>query len=449
MSGPVEPHVTTDIRKRLQEAGIQYVRILWCDHAGLIRGKAAHVSTLGPDFDGVGIAAAQQALPVMFDAIAPDSGLGPVGEARLMPDWTTLKILPYASSQAQAIGDMIVDGLPWDQCPREYLRTQLRRMEAEGLRAFAAFENEFFLIRRTAGGYEPADTTVYAATASMNEHQGFIHDLTEALRAQDLQPEFYYPESAPGQQEVSVRYAGAAEAADNQITYRETVRGVARRHGLVASFLPKIYEHAAGSGCHLNLSLWRGDRNVMGDAGHATGISTPARHFIAGVMAHLHGLAALTIPAHNSYRRIRPRFWAGAYRAWGYHNREAAIRVSRGKNGATRFELKTCDATANPYLALGGLLAAGLDGLRRELDLPSEVAEDPDAMMDAERERNRVDLLPQSLEQALDAFERDTVLRDSFGPARTRAYLAVKRMEWEALRNLSLADEVRMLAERY
>jgi len=449
VSGPVESHVAVDIRKRLREAGIQYVRILWCDHAGLIRGKAAHVNTLGPDFDGVGIAAAQQALPVMFDTIAPDSGLGPVGEVRLMPDWTTLKILPYASSQAQAVGDMIVAGRPWEQCPREYLRTQLRRVEDEGLRAFAAFENEFFLLRRTPAGYEAADTTVYAATGSMNEHQEFVQDLTEALEAQDLQPEFYYPESAPGQQEVSVRYAGAAEAADNQITYRETVRGVARRHGLVASFLPKIYAHAAGSGCHLNLSLWRGDRNMMGDADHATGISTLARHFIAGVLAHLHGLAALTIPAHNSYRRIRPRFWAGAYRAWGYDNREAAIRVSRGTNGATRFELKTCDGTANPYLALGGVLAAGLDGLRRELDLPSEVAEDPEAMTEAERESDRVDLLPQNLEQALDAFEQDTILRGSLGPARARAYVAVKRMEWEALRSISLADEVRMLAERY
>ncbi|MDX2005417.1 MAG: glutamine synthetase family protein [Meiothermus sp.] len=435
-------------REELEKSGVQWVRVLWCDHANLIRAKAVHVSML-EGFEGIGISAAQQALPVMFDAVAPGAGLGPVGDSLLAPDWSTLKPLPFAPAQAQVIGDMRWEGGPWEYCPREYLRGQMARLKARGLEAFAAFENEFFLLQRTEAGYVPADRTVYAQTQAMNQQQAFVGDFTEALIAQGLRPEFYYPESAPGQVELSVRYAGALEAADNQIAYRETARGVAARHGVVASFLPKVVDGAAGSGCHLNLSLWEAGRNVTPDPAHPTGLSESARAFIAGVLAHLPALCALTIPSRNSYRRILPHYWAGAYRAWGSANREAAVRVSRGQGGAGRFELKTADASANPYLALGGLIAAGLDGLEHCLELPPEATQDPALLSQAEREAAGIDVLPQSLEEALGHLRRDPVLLDSLGPARAQAYLAVKHMEWEALKGLSLDEEVRMLAERY
>ena len=433
--------------ERLDAAGVRWGRIGWCDHAGVIRAKAAHRRLLDDGLpDGVGMTVAQQALPVMFDAVAPDSGLGPVGEARLIPDWSTLAVLPWAPGHAQAMGDMVVDGDAWELCPREYLRAQLRHLADAGFTARAAFENEFFLLRRTPTGFVSADDTVYAATGSMNVHQAFIAELTAALEALGLEPEFYYPESAPGQQEISIRHAEPLAAADRQITYREAVHGVAARHGYVASFLPKVHESVAGSGCHLNVSLWRAGASVMADACHPTGLSETARRFIAGVLDHVRGLAAITVPSGNSYRRLQPHFWAGAFAVWGYDNREAAIRVTRG---ATRFELKTCDATSNPYLALGALIAAGLDGVRRGLELPRDVAVDPGHYSDDERRRRGIAPLPRSLGEALEALAADKMLCESLGSARARAYLAVKRMEWEALRDLSLADEVAMLAERY
>jgi len=438
------------LREKLEQAGVEWVRILWCDHANLIRGKAAHVSLLADGLpQGVGISAAQQALPVMYDAVAKNSGLGPVGETQLVPDWTTLKLLPYAPGQAQVMGDMRVEGRAWEYCPREYLREQVAALAEAGLSANAAFENEFFLLRLTEEGYRPADRSVFAATGAMNLQQGFLRELTQALLAQGLQPEFYYPESGPGQQELSIRYSDALGAADQQIVYRETVRGVASRHGLVASFLPKVFENAAGSGCHLNLSLWRGEENALGDPAHPTGLSPTGQHFLAGVLAHLPGLAALTIPTPNSFRRIRPHFWAGAFRAWGYANREAALRVTRGPAGATRFELKASDASANPYLALGAVLAAGLDGLKRELPLPPEVAVDPGSLSPQEQKQLGIDPLPSSLAQALEALKEDAVLLESLGLTRARAYIAVKEMEWEALKDLSLEEEVNLLAERY
>lgn len=291
--------------------------------------------------------------------------------------------------------------------------------------------------KNAAGILAPADDTVFCATGSMNLHRAFINNLTNALIAQGIEVEGYYPESGPGQQEVNIRYAEAARAADRQIVFRETARGVAMQHGLIASFLPKILEDRAGSGCHLNFSLWRHNQNISGDPQQASGISPEAGAFISGVLDHLPALAALTIPSKTSYRRIRPHFWAGAFRAWGHQNREAAVRVCKNKAGteANRFELKTVDATANPYVALGAFIAAGLDGLRRNLTLPEEVDLDPGLIPEDQRKAKGIDLLPQSLGQALDALGKDNVLLEAIGERLAVSYQAVRRYEWDNLKD--------------
>ncbi|MEJ2165986.1 MAG: glutamine synthetase family protein [Desulfobacterales bacterium] len=443
------------LKKALRHAGIQFVRLLWCDNANVIRAKAAHVDYLEDTIDnGIGMTTAQMALPVMYDSVVAETGLGPVGEVRLMPDWSTLAFPPYAAGHAQVLSDMVVSetGKVWEHCPRGFLRRQTRRLAAQGLTLKAVFENEFFLLQRNADGIlTPADDTVFSATGAMNLHRAFISDLTAALIAQGLEVESYYPESGPGQQEVNIRYAEAARAADRQIVYRETVRGVATQHGLIASFLPKILEDKAGSGCHLNFSLWRDDRNISGDPQQATGISPEAGAFISGVLDHLPALAAVTIPSKTSYRRIRPHFWAGAFRAWGHQNREAAVRVCKNKAGteANRFEFKTADATANPYLTLGAFIAAGLDGMQRNLVLPEEVAVDPGLIPEEQRRAKGIDLLPQNLGQALDALGRDDVLLEALGEQLAGSYMAVRRNEWNNLKDLSLEEEVALLAERY
>jgi glutamine synthetase len=433
----------------LKRAGVEYVRLLWCDNANVIRAKAANVNMLRDGFEGIPMTVAQMALPVMFDAVAPDGGLGPVGEVRLEPDWSTLKILPYANGHAQVIANMIDGEKPWLHCPRDFLRKQINRLREHDLEIKAAFENEFFLLRKFGDAYEAADKTVYAMTSSMNEHREFILEFSHALESQGLQPEYYYPESGPGQQELSIRYSDALGAADNQIVFRETARGIAGKYGLVASFLPKIYDNAAGSGCHINLSLWQDDKNITGDSKDKTGLSKLGKYFIAGVLHHLPALTALTLSTKNSFRRVRPHFWAGAFTAWGYDNREAAVRVSRHKGSATRFELKAADASSNPYLALGAMLAAGLDGLEKKLELPNEVTIDPGLMNETERKANHVHALPASLGEALEALKKNQTLLNALGNERVRTYLAVKNMEWGALKDITLEDEVKMLAERY
>ena len=420
-----------DLKQKLKDAGIKFVRILWCDNANVIRAKAAHVNYLEDYIDnGVGITMAQMALPVMYDSVVAETGLGPIGEIRLMPDWSTLTFLPYAPGQAQVLSDMVISetGNVWEHCPRGFLGRQIQELEKHGLSLKVVFENEFYLLRKTAeGNLVPSDDTVFSATGSMNIHCELINALADALISQGLEVEGYYPESGPGQQEVNIRYAEAAQAADRQIIYRETVRGVATRHGLIASFLPKLFEDKAGSGCHLNFSLWRNAENISGDDQQATGISLEAGAFISGILDHLPALTAVTIPSKTSYRRIRPNFWAVAFISWGHQNREAAVRVSKNKAGtrASRFELKTVDATANPFMALGAFIAAGLDGLRRDLTLPEEVSMDPALMSEDQRKTRGIDLLPQNLGAAIAALRNDNVLQNAMGPDLARSYIAV------------------------
>ncbi len=434
----------------LRIQNIQFVRVVWCDNGNIIRGKAIHRDALADQpVVGVGLSAAQQAVPVMVDAVAPGSGLGPVGEVWLVPDWSTLQPLPYAPGQARVLGDMVSQGQPWPWCTRQFLRRMIYQAGEMGVTIQAAFEPEFYLLKGDTGGVTPADLTPFAATLAMDLHCEVINAIAAALSAQGLKIEQYYPESGPGQQEISVRYTEALAAADQHVVYRETVKAIARRHGLMASFVPKLFEHAAGSGCHLHLSLWQGDRNITGNGQGE--LSTLAAHFIAGVLHHLPALMALTTPSPNSYRRLQPQSWSGAYRAWGMDNREAALRVPSNATlpSPTHVELKTVDGAANPYLALGGVIAAGLDGLRRQRPLRNPAIVDPATLSAEERASRGMERLPTSLEEALTALEQDTVLRAALGQPLATTIEAVRLAEWQAMKDFTLEEEVALLLERY
>ncbi|MEB3355654.1 MAG: glutamine synthetase family protein [Synechococcales bacterium] len=434
------------------DQGIQFVRVLWCDNANVIRGKAFHTHFLQEhEEQGVSLSVAQQAVPVMYDAVVPNSGLGPVGEAWLVPDWTTLNPLPYSPGHARVIGDIFYNGELWSCCPRVFLRRMIAAAEDLDLDIVAAFENEFYLLRSIGDEIVPVDRTVFAATLSMDENLAVINAIAQALIQQNIPVERYYPESGPGQHEISIRYTRALEAADRQIAFRETVRGVALRHGLRASFLPKIFPNAAGSGCHLHLSLWRDTRSLMADPSRPGQLSATAQAFMAGVLHHLPALMALTTPSVNSYRRIQPHCWSGAFRCWGMDNREAAIRVPTQPSSPspTHLEFKTVDASANPYLALGAVIAAGLDGLRQRRPLPPPVTVDPGRLPAEERKARGIVRLPENLGDAIAHLAKDEVLLEALGPDLARAYLAVKQSEWEEMRGLDLDKEVRVLIERY
>lgn len=442
-----------EVRAAIRSRGIRYVRFIWCDNAGLIRAKAVHTAFLEDYLEGagVGIAAAQQALPVMYDALASGSGLTPAGEVHMRADWSTFTPLPYAPGHARVLTDIYAGDEPWPHCPRSFLRRMIEQAGRRGWRIMAAFENEFYLLRREGDQVVPADSTVFAQTVALDAAAAVLEELTTALEAQGVVPEMIYAESGPGQFEMPIRYAEALRAADNQIVFRETVRAVAHRHGLIASFVPKIFPDKAGSGAHLHFSLWRGDRNWTADPRRPEMLSAEARAFVAGILRHLPALMAFTTPSPNSYKRIRPRFWSGAFTCWGYGNREAAVRVPQPPAGRpiTHIELKTVDPSCNPYLALGAVIAAGLDGLEKGLDPAEPIQMDPADLSEEEQAVRGIRPLPASLGEAIAALEQDEVLLQALGSELARSYLAVRRAEWEAMKDLPHEEEVRILLERY
>jgi glutamine synthetase len=435
--------------RALRGAHVRFVRVITCSTANVIRGKAVNIDSFEDVLDhGVGVTAALPALPVMYDAVVEGTGLGPVGEIRLVPDWDTFQVIPYAPGHAQVIGDLMLEGQPWPLDPRHFLKRMVANGSEAGLEILAGYELEFYLLDASS---RSADDTVFAATLGMDVAHRVIDEIVEALAAQGIVVQQFYPEAGPGQHELPLAPADPLTTADRMLYARQTVHAVARQAGFKAVLLPKVFEHAAGSGAHCHLSLWRGGRNVIGEPRSAHGLSADATSFIAGILHRLPALAALTAASSNSYRRLQPRTWSGAFRTWGMDNREAALRVPSGPSGAApgHFEIKTSDATSNPYLALGAIIASGLDGLRRGLPLPKPVQKDPAALTAAERRDLGADPLPETLEAALTALEADRVLMEALGPQLAQAYLAVKRFEWQALKDLPLEDEVTLLMERY
>jgi glutamine synthetase len=428
---------------------VQLVRFLYCGNDSVIRGKACHAQFLNSYLrSGIGLTVAMQSFNVL-DQLVPEGSFGPVGEIRLVPDLETFTVLPYAPRSARLLCRMLtLDGEPWGACPRSFLLRMIDRARAGGVALKATFENEFTLARREGDQHVPIDASPCFSTIGMDSATPVMTDVIDALVAQGVYPEQYYAELGPGQQELPVRFTDALRAADNQITVRETARGVALKYGLLASFAPKPFPDQAGNGSHIHFSLWRAKDGVnqFHDPRGRYGLSDAAHAFIGGVLAHLPGLLALTAPSVNSYRRLQPRFWSSAYGAWGPDNREAAVRVPSKRRTlemeSTNLELKPCDPSNNPYLALGGLLAAGLDGIARKLDPGEPTLVDPDTLSESERQRRGIRRHPASLGEALDALERDDVLRDALGPMLFKEYVAVKRSEVRGFQDKDVRFEV-------
>jgi glutamine synthetase len=403
------------------------VRFLYCDTDGITRGKATGTTQLAERLEGgIGLTVAMQAF-TMLDRLASVPGMGPVGEIRLVADTSTFVVAPYAPHTGVVLVDMLTtSGEPYEADGRGFLRRMVERAAAHDLAVVAAFEPEWSLARREGDRLVPFDDSLCFDARGMDGAAEVIDEVVTALEAQGMAVEQYYPELGWGQQELSIRHAPALQAADQHLLYRETVRSVARRHGLHASFAPKPWPDQPGNGCHLHLSALdlAGERQRFHDPEAADGLSEVGRRFAAGVLAHLPALVALTCASVNSYRRLVPQSWASAYRVWGHDNREAAVRVASpywGREAATvNLELKPSDASANPYISLGGVIAAGLDGIVRGLEPPPPVEVDPATLDGAER-------LPTSLAEALDRLERDPVLLDALGRRLAGCYLAVKR----------------------
>ena len=440
--------------EKARNSRVQLVRFLYCDNGNMVRGKAVHINAIaGAAESGIGLTVAMLGF-TMAEHLAPGTAQGPVGEVRLVSLPQTFAVLPHNPREARVLCDLAtLNGELWEAYPRTFLARMVKRAADLGIQAQAAFEYEFYLARRTADGFEPWDDSVCFGSAGMDSAAPIIDDVLAALVDQGIEPQQYYPELGPGQQELTVRHRSILETADMNIAVRETVRGIAAQHGAIASFAPKPFPNQAGSGMHVHLSLWRDSHNLLYAPEGPLGISPLGHHAIGGILQHMPGLLALTCPSVNSYSRLAPNMWSSAFTCYGPDNREACVRVPSRFRGAeeasTNLEIKAVDGSANPYLALGGLLAAVLDGIERGLDPGQPLDRNPAELSEAELQLRGIRRYPPLLPDALEALAADQVLMTALGPELAREVLAVRRSEWETFRGLPAEDVARRHFYRY
>ena len=350
----------------------------------------------------------------------------------------TARALPWMPGYARVVCDGFVAGEPFDACPRQVLKRQIARLAERGWVMRTGIEPEFFLLRKTADGYAPFDANDLLHKPSYDlkslpRQREFLKQLGDGLTACGLDVFQADHEDAHGQFEVNFHYADALTSADNLMLFKMAAHELAEQHGMVFSMMPKPFANQPGSGMHFHVSMWDGhepNANCVFDDARAD-LSPLAHHFIAGVLHHSAALCALAAPTVNSYKRltvgesISGTTWAPAYVAHGPNNRTALVRTLKG-----RFEWRVPDASANPYLATAALIAAGLDGIDRQLKLSPACTEDLFKLSLTDIRLRGIDVLPQSLSEAIDALQANEVIADALGDTLCDQFCQLKREEW-------------------
>ena len=430
------------LRENLVAQGIHTLLVQFTDLHGVAKGKLvplAHlddVLTVGAGFSGPSIAG---------------TGLARTGarsEYMARGSASTAMALPWLPGVARIVGDGFVADEPFDACPRQVLKRAIARLAERRWTLHVGIEPEFFLLKAQAGRWLPVDDADRLAKPSYDlkslpRQMPFLRDLHDALERCGLDVLQIDHEDAQGQYEVNFAFADALATADHLMLFKLAAQAIAERHGLVFSMMPKPFADQPGSGMHCHVSLWEGRsdnaRNVFmphradGSLDTAAMLSPLGRQFIAGVLDHAAALCALAAPTVNSYKRLTVgtslsgTTWAPAYVAQGPNNRTALVRTLHG-----RFEWRAPDASANPYLMLAGMIAAGLDGIERQLDPGPDCEEDLFALSLGQIADRGIALLPQSLSDAVDALEADATVCGALGDTLTREFIALKREEQTA-----------------
>jgi glutamine synthetase len=449
--------------RRLAAAGVEAVALGFVDNAGVTLVKTVPIGRFAEAVRfGIGLSPVFTVF-LVDDQITSSAHIGgPTGDTRLMPD--PAAVVPLAASPGWALApvdQLDQEGDPYPACPRTFARRMLERLATFGLEARGAYEMEFFLGRRQLGGAEPEPDPVSAHSGpaygaiALSDVEPFATALIRAFEEQGTGVMQFHPEYSTGQLELSVPHRAGIAIADTNLVVRHTIRAVARTQGgFSPSFAPVLYPGLVGNGAHLHLSLWnRRGRNLFQGGGGPEGMTRDAEAFTAGVLSSLPALTAITCPSVVSYQRLQPHRWSGPWACWGRENREAALRFVTGmvgsRPGAANLEVKSMDAAANPYLALGAIVAAGIDGLERELSLPEPVLDDPASLSASRRRELGVRQLPSSLGAAIRELERSSVLRGAMGDVLFESFLATRRGERETYEGMDPADAVRAHRWRY
>ena len=407
------------VLRTVEERGVRFVQLWFTDVLG--RHKAFHVTP----------AELEDALDqgMTFDGSSID-GFSRTSEADVLarPDLTTFQLLPWygeGAGIARVFCDIVnIDGTPFAGCPRQRLRSVLASAHEQGYNFYVAPEIEYFYFsgENASGRPVPIDRGSYFDLTTDDVASQLRRRTVLTLEEMGIGVEHAQHEDAPGQHEIDLRYTDALTMADTVMSVRHVIKELARQAGVVASFMPKPLEGVQGSGMHTHLSLWRDDKNAfIGDGPY--GLSEVARHFLAGLLHHAPEITAVTNQWVNSYKRLMPGAEAPVGVEWARHNAAALVRVPSVKTtriDSTRFEYRSPDPAANPYLAFAVILAAGLRGVNGAYDLPAE--------------GERAAALPQSLGEAVDLMSKSELLLETIGEHQVEWFLRNKRSEWDAYR---------------
>lgn len=422
-----------DIFRLAKEQNVKYIRLQFTDILGTIKNVEIPSSQLEKALDN----------KMMFDGSSIE-GFVRIEESDmyLFPDFDTWVVFPWTAEKgkvARLICDIYnPDGTPFEGDPRNNLKRMLKEMEALGFTDFnLGPEPEFFLFKLDEKG-EPTlelnDNGGYFDLAPTDLGENCRRDIVLELEEMGFEVEASHHEVAPGQHEIDFKYAGALRACDDIQTFKLVVKTIARKHGLHATFMPKPLFGVNGSGMHSNLSLFKNGENAFYDPSGELELSETARQFIAGIIKHAPNFTAVTNPTVNSYKRLVPGYEAPCYVAWSARNRSPLIRIPASRGLSTRVEVRSVDPAANPYLAMAVLLAAGLDGIKNNLQAPPPVDRNIYVMNKEERIEAGIVDLPATLAAALENFKTDEVLVAALGRHLAEHFIEAKEIEWDMFR---------------
>ena len=416
-----------EILKTVDAEGVRFLRLQFTDLMGVLKNVEVPRSQFDKALDG----------QIMFDG-SSIQGFTRIEESDMLlrPELATFRILPYddeGGRVARLICDILTpDGEPFAGCPRTTLKRQIDRASGLGFTMMAGCEAEFFLFEMGPDGSPTTsthDSGAYFDLSPVDRGEEIRRVIVEHLELMGFEVEAAHHEVAPGQHEIDFRYADALTTADNIATFRFIVRDVARRHGFLASFMPKPIQGQNGSGMHTHQSLFRGKENAFFDPKAEHQLSKVALSYIEGLLQHARGFCAITNPLINSYKRLVPGYEAPVNVAWSQRNRSPLVRIPDRRGLGTRCELRMPDPSANPYLALTVQLAAGLHGVEEKLPAREAVNRNIFRMSYRDRRKYRIDELPRDLHEALEYFEKDDVIKAALGEHLTERFLEAKRDE--------------------
>jgi glutamine synthetase len=428
-----------EAQKFLKDNNVKYILAQFVDIHGVAKVKsvpAAHLKDILTN--GAGFAGGA----IWGMGIAPN---GP--DYMAVGDLSTLSLIPWQPGYARIICDGHVEGKPYGHDARVVLKNQIDRLAKNGWILYTGLEPEFSLLKMDDKGqihpFDDSDTLQKPCYdyKGITRQSAFLEKLTESLIEAGLDVYQIDHEDANGQFEINYTYADCLKSADDYIMFKMAASEIANQMGMICSFMPKPFSNRPGNGMHMHMSIGDGKKSLFHDDSDKTGhgLSKLAYHFMAGILAHAPALTALAAPTVNSYKRLvvgrslTGATWAPAYISYGNNNRSTMVRIPYG-----RLELRLPDGASNPYLTTAAVIAAGLDGVKRELDAGPGTKDNLYDYSPAQLKQHGIGILPQNLNEAIRAFEEDTVIRDALGNSLSEEFIMLKDMEWvEYMRHVS------------